>query len=308
MNKALGIDISTYQRGIDLSAAKEEGINFVIIRGGFTGYGTGKNKKVDDTFLLHYENAKSNNLNVGVYYFSRAISFEEGESEAQFLYENCLKGKTFEYPIFIDVEDTYYQQKAGKDNVSNAIRGFCEYLENKGFYVGVYCNLNWANNYMNYNELSKDYDFWLAYWGSSMPDRNKYGNYGMWQYGGETNLLRSNNIAGKVCDQNYSYKDYPSIMKNVGLNNYKKEEDVNSKPIIDNEVPNIKNNTSTDEDTSSVIEPNPIEDNSNNDNTTDENNNDSNNDNSKPINTEKHSWIKLFFTKLLDLIISIFKK
>ena len=35
----------------------------------------------------------------------------------------------------------------------------------------------------------------------------------MWQYGGETNLLRSNRVAGVVCDQNYAYKDYPEITR-----------------------------------------------------------------------------------------------
>ena len=293
MDKVLGIDISTYQRGIDLSVAKEEGINFVIIRGGFTGYGTNKSKNVDDTFLIHYENAKKSNLNVGVYYFSRAVNFEEGESEAEFLYKNCLKEKTFEYPIFMDVEDTYYQQKAGKDNVSNAIRGFCEYLENKGFYVSVYCNLNWANNYMNYSELSKDYDFWLAYWGSNMPSRDKYGNYGIWQYGGETNLLRSNNIAGKICDQDYSYKDYPTIMKTVGLNNFKKE--VNNSTTEEEPTKPVNEPTTEEEPTKPVneptteipIEPIPIE---------------------EPVpNKQTKSWIKSFLIKLLNLILSIFK-
>lgn len=226
MNEMLGIDISTYQRGIDLKKAKSEGVNFVIIRGAFTGYAANKGKSTDDRFEEHYKNARANGLGVGVYYFSRAVSYSEGEKEAEFLYNKCLKNKTFEYPIYMDVEDNVYQINAGKQNVSNAIRGFCEYLENKGYYVGVYCNLNWAKNYINYDELSKDYDFWLASWNSAMPSRKKYGNYGMWQFGGETNLLRSNKIAGKVCDQNYCFKDYPTIMKNNNLNGLKKEDNV----------------------------------------------------------------------------------
>lgn len=253
MNKYFGIDISTYQRGIDLKTAGNEGVEFAIIRGGFTGYGTGKNKAIDDTFEIHYKNAKDNNLGVGVYYFSRATSYEEGKSEAEFLYNNCLKGKTFEYPIYIDVEDDVYQKNAGKVAVTNAIKGFCEYLEEKKFYVGVYCNLNWANNYMNYNELIQDYDFWLAYWGSEMPKRTTYGSYGLWQFGGETNTLRSNKISGRVCDQNYAYKDYPKIMLNNGLNNFVKpviekpkdepivvpKSDIDEKPIEEEIIPDV---------------------------------------------------------------------
>ncbi len=234
VDKIFGIDISTYQNGINLANAKNEGVKFVIIRAGFTGSST-KSKNIDDRFIEHYNNALNNNLGIGAYYFSRATSYNEGKDEAEFLYNNILIDKKFDYPIYIDVEDAVYQQKAGKNKVTEAIKGFMEYLEDKGFYVGVYCNLNWANNYMNYDELIKKYDFWLAYWGNEMPKKDKYGNYGMWQFGGETNLLRSNRISNLVCDQNYAFKDYPTIIKNNNLNNYKKEVIIDDNKEIENE-------------------------------------------------------------------------
>ena len=42
----------------------------------------------------------------------------------------------------------------------------------------------------------------------------------MWQFGGETNYIRTNKIAGQVCDQDYAYVDFPSIIKNAGLNGF----------------------------------------------------------------------------------------
>ena len=69
-----------------------------------------------------------------------------------------------------------------------------------------------------------------------MPKRSKYGNYGMWQFGGETNLIRSNIIGGLVCDQNYAYKNYPEIIKNKSLNNF--AEEINDNKLIDDELPN----------------------------------------------------------------------
>ena len=42
----------------------------------------------------------------------------------------------------------------------------------------------------------------------------------MWQFGGETNLIRSNRIAGYVCDQDYAYVDFPTIIKNANLNGF----------------------------------------------------------------------------------------
>lgn len=42
----------------------------------------------------------------------------------------------------------------------------------------------------------------------------------MWQFGGETNLIRTNIIAGVVCDQNYMIVDYPTLITEKGMNRY----------------------------------------------------------------------------------------
>ena len=223
MSKVFGVDISVYQKGINLSKAKNEGVKFAILRAGYTGYGNGVSKAKDTEFETHYKNAKANGLGVGAYWFSRATTYENGKAEAEYMYKNCLKGKQFEYPIYIDVEDTYYQSKAGKKAITNAIKGFCEYLEGKGYYVGVYANSNWFRNYIDSSIPSK-YDCWVANWGTSNPSTPAHG---MWQFGGETNMIRTNKIAGYVCDQNYAYKDYPNIMKNCGLNGFTKAKEEN---------------------------------------------------------------------------------
>ena len=220
-----GIDISVYQKGINLATAKKEGVKFAILRAGYTGYGNGVSKAKDTEFETHYKNAKNNGLGVGAYWFSRATTYENGKAEAEYMYKNCLKGKQFEYPIYIDVEDTYYQSKAGKTAITNAIKGFCEYLEGKGYYVGVYANSNWFRNYIDASIPSR-FDCWVANWGTANPSTPAHG---MWQFGGETNMIRTNKIAGYVCDQNYAYKDYPSIMntKNGGLNGFTATKETN---------------------------------------------------------------------------------
>ncbi len=224
MNKIFGIDISSYQKGINLSLAKSEGVAFAIIRAGYTGYGNGVSKAKDNCFESHYANAKANGLGVGAYWYSCATSYDKGKAEAEFMYNNCLKGKNFEYPIYIDVEDSHYQANAGKEAVTNAIKGFCEYLEGKGYYVGIYANSYWFNSKINTNDLSK-YDKWVANWGTNRPN-NPSG--GLWQFGGETNKIRSNKIAGQTVDQNYAYYDYPSIMKSKGLNGFSVNSDAST--------------------------------------------------------------------------------
>jgi LysM repeat protein len=227
MDKVFGIDISAYQPNINLAVAKNEGVQFTILRAGYTGYGNGVSKVKDSCFERHYANAKANGLGVGAYWYSCATTYENGRAEAEFMYNNCLKGKSFEYPIYIDVEDGYYQAKAGKNAVTNAIKGFCEYLEAKGFYVGIYANTNWFNNFINTNDLAR-YDKWIASWGTAKPS---YPSGGLWQFGGETNRIRTNKVAGVTCDQNYAYYDYPSIMKSKGLNGFTANNVTPSKPV-----------------------------------------------------------------------------
>ena len=224
-----GLDLSEYQRGINFDSIKNN-YDFVILRAGFTGYGDGVSKHMDLSFEDFYQKAKERGLNVGAYYYSCANSYEKGLEEAKFLYENALKGKTFEYPIYIDVEESRYQ-KIGKITMAEAIKGFCDYLESVGYYGGVYANNYYFNNYIETNMLSR-YPKWLAYWTSTKPNFN-YGKYGLWQNS------NSGYVDGYRVDTNYSYEDYPRIMKEYGLNGYsivkeeeeKREEELQSESL-----------------------------------------------------------------------------
>lgn len=206
-----GIDISKHQGNINFDSIKKAGVEFIILRGGFTGYGTGTSLNKDPMFESYYKSAKERNIPVGCYYYSCANTYEKGVREAEFLYEKCLKGKQFEYPIYIDVEEDRHQ-RIGKARVTEAIKGFCEYLELKGYYVGVYANMYYFNTYIDTPKLSK-YDKWVAKWGITKPNF-PYGSFGLWQ--------NSDNgrVAGKRVDTNISYYDYPNIIKKHKLNGY----------------------------------------------------------------------------------------
>lgn len=212
MNQTYGIDISSFQGDFDFYEAKKEGIKFAILRAGYTDRDNGVSKSIDDRFEENYRHAKENNIDVGAYWFSRAISYELGRKEAEFMYEYCLKGKQFEYPIVIDVEDNIYQRKAGREAITKAIQGFCEYLEGKGYYVSIYASVDWFRRYINTNDLGR-YDKWVADWNNIRPT---YPTNGMWQFAGG----KSYPIAGVACDKDYAYKDYPRIIKDKGLNGY----------------------------------------------------------------------------------------
>lgn len=214
MAKQFGIDVSFWQGNFNFKKAKAEGVKFVILRG---AYSTSKDTK----FESYYKTCKALNLPVGVYHYSMAKSVSEARTEANFLINNVLKGKQFEYPIYMDVEDKV-QRKLGKDLLTDIVIAFCDTLEKAGYYVGIYSSASFFRTYMHESKLER-FDKWIAQWTKSCTYK---GEYGMWQFGGETNKIRTNKVAGVTCDQDYSLKDYPTIIKKLGVNGYNKNTNV----------------------------------------------------------------------------------
>lgn len=212
-----GIDISSYQRGLDLKKAQASGVKFAILRGGYTGYGAERTKRKDACFEAFYEACKAVSMPCGVYYYSCAKTRSEGIQEAEFLYQNCLKGKVFEYPIYIDVENPQWQSH-DKSGVTDAIIGFCETLEAKGFYTGVYASKYWFDKLIDSSRL-KAYTKWVAAWSPVKPDY-KIAGFDLWQYSNH------GNIGGIEVDMNESFKDFPKIIKKACLNGYAQKEAV----------------------------------------------------------------------------------
>ena len=208
-----GLDLSSYQAGISFDAIKNSEYNkFVILRGGFTGWGTGVSYNKDSSFETFYSQAKSKGIPVGCYWFSCANTYEKGVAEANFLYENCLKGKQFEYPIYMDVEDEHWQ-KDNKDGVTAAIKGFCETLEAKKYYVGIYgSDISGFKDKMHLDQLTA-YDKWVARYGSKP---SYVTSYGMWQTSSTGKISGYNDNL----DTDIAYKDYETIIKNAKLNGY----------------------------------------------------------------------------------------
>lgn len=210
MNGILGVDISMYQEGIDFTRLMADGAKFAILRGGDGDY-------KDKCFDGFYEAAKAVNLPVGAYWFSRATTEEEARAEATDFYTRCLKGRQFELPIYMDVEAEKLK-RLGKTALNKVIQAWCDTMRGFGMLPGIYTNTNWLNNYLDFSKLH-DIELWHAQWSTVEPTSD----HGMWQFGGETNFLRSNTMAGKIVDQNLMSKDYPKIIKEAGLNGYKKE-------------------------------------------------------------------------------------
>ena len=202
-----GIDISSYEKGLDLG----KDISFCILRAGFTGWGgDGTTKYKDETYEDFYNQCKKKNIPVGCYWYSCANTYDKGKSEAIYMYENCLKNKKFEYPIYIDVEDSHHQQN-NKRGVTDAIKGFCEYLESKGYYVGIYgSDIATFQDKVYIDEL-KDYDKWVARYGSK-PKYVK--GYQLWQF------TEAGSYKDYEVDMDECYVNYPKLIIEKGFNGY----------------------------------------------------------------------------------------
>lgn len=220
-----GIDISKWQGDFDLAEAKAEGQEFVIIKAG----GGNDGLYVDRFFETNYKKAKALGMPVGCYFFSLAKSEAEAVKEAEYFYENCLKDKQFDLPVYIDVEGEML--KIEKSKLTAIIKTWCEALEKKGYFVGIYASLSAFENRMNDEELAI-YTHWVAHWSNECGYKNK-NILGVWQFGGETNPIRSNKVAGVVCDQDYMLIDYSDIIKNKGFNGYAKAAPAPAKKSVD---------------------------------------------------------------------------
>ncbi|MBE6563153.1 MAG: hypothetical protein E7660_05395 [Ruminococcaceae bacterium] len=208
--KTFGIDVSKWQRGFDFKRAADEGVRFAIIKASESSFS-------DPEFEKHYKNARSAGLLTGAYHYLTATSKEQAVRDAEYLIKNCLAGKTFEFPFFADAEDEILKALP-KKTVDEIIKAFCDTLEKAGYWAGFYCNFDFYKNNCSGEELAKRYSLWLASW-----TKEPLADCQLWQFGGETNLIRGNKVAGVVCDQNYSFRDFPSLIRVKGLNGTKEE-------------------------------------------------------------------------------------
>lgn len=209
-----GLDLSVHNGTLDFNAIKNAGNTFVILR---AGYGSStKDKNFDD----YYNKAKAAGLKVGAYWYSYALNTAGAKAEAKKFLE-VVKGKTFEYPVYIDMEDAdQYKKKHGMPSnttLCGICETFCEIVENAGYYVGVYASESWFNGKLK--NMSKAYDRWVANWGTNNGtlQSDKSATYRLHQF---TSMYYLNK---KRFDRNISYLDYESVIKNAGLNGFKKE-------------------------------------------------------------------------------------
>lgn len=215
-----GIDVSKHNGRIDWDVAKNSGkIEFAILRAGLGRLASQKDKQFD----RNYSECKRLGIPVGAYWYSYATSPSEATQEAKACLE-VIKGKTFEYPVYFDIEEDK-QFKLGKKAVSDIITAFCETLEDAGYFVGVYTSRSSFQDYVD-NTCKTAYTSWVAEWGNKL---NYTDPADMWQKSDRGTIP---GIQGRV-DLDECYRDFPSIIKRFGKNGFvKPAEDTNDAVVV----------------------------------------------------------------------------
>lgn len=215
-----GVDISAAQGNVNMDKIKSAEYSFVMIR---CGFGNDDPDQDDSQFEANVKKAEAAGLPWGAYLYSYALNTDEAKSEAKHVIR-LLKGKKPTMPIALDMEDADgYKRRNGfptNKMLVEICKTFLSEIKKAGYYPMLYASLSWLDNQLNDKSLLNNYDIWCAQWNTSCQYYR--GRLGMWQYGGETNYLESNSIFGVgTVDKDMCYKDYPSIIKNGGWNNWK---------------------------------------------------------------------------------------
>ena len=202
-----GVDLSHHNGDVDFEALKASGISFVILR-------LGTSKTPDERFEEYYTAARAAGLNIGVYFYTYADSVAAAKADAAWVIEQ-LSERSFEYPIFYDIED---ESLSGLDSglLTDIALTFCDELVAAGYYPGVYTNKRWMADHLEIERISGVYDIWLASWivtGENISDYSD--DFSMWQYTatGEVDGVDT------VVDRNGVYRDFPAWIAKFGYNN-----------------------------------------------------------------------------------------
>lgn len=201
-----GVDVSAHQGKINWKKAAKK-VDFAMLRVGYRGYTEGTILE-DSTFDYNVKQALKNNVQVGVYFFSQAITPKEAEEEANYLLKqikdyDVTLNVAYDWEPIDDVQSgTARTENVNEDTVTQCAVAFCNVIRKAGYQPAVYCN--GMLGYLSYDltQLS-DVEIWYANYDSVSP--NFAYQIRMWQYSDSAAMA---GMTGKVdlnlyfCDNN----------------------------------------------------------------------------------------------------------
>lgn len=190
-----GIDVSKWQGDIDWAKVKAAGYNFAIIKCAGRSTDSAGELYVDSKFEQNIQGALANGMQVGVYFFSQALTVREAQEEAS-LVINLLKPYKITYPVVFDWEDGagFRNENANLSNsaMTDIVKTYLTMVEQAGYEGMVYGNKTDLFKF-DYMSIAEKYKIWYARWFAEYQDTDAYYVAGeeipslpcafqMWQY------------------------------------------------------------------------------------------------------------------------------
>lgn len=180
----IGVDVSSHQKQIDWAQVAASGVDFAMIRAGYRGYYNPTLNK-DAYFDYNIQQALANGLEVGVYFFSQAVTVEEAQQEAYLLLE-WIEDYDITYPVVFDWESVNDEDSRTKDTdgetVTKCALAFCQIIEDAGYLPMTYGSPSKVYAGGIQLEYLQNYPFWLAHYTKDWEPTSFRYHYDMWQY------------------------------------------------------------------------------------------------------------------------------
>ena len=203
-----GLDVSKFQGEVDWERVKAAGYRFAMLRAGY-GFNT-----VDPQFHRNASECNRIGLPIGTYWFCYAATPSSAVQEA----DGCLDtiaGYKLEYPVCYDIEQASIDYVSGEgvritpSLAKQLVKSFCDRIEEKGYYAMFYTNKIFLDQYLG-RDIARRYALWYARYADTFDGTD----CAMWQYTSQGSVP---GISGNV-DLNLSYVDFPSVIRDAGLN------------------------------------------------------------------------------------------
>lgn len=223
-----GIDVSWWQTkdkkntALNWEKVHDAGIDFAFVRVGSRDSSDGS-IYLDTAADSHIQAALDNDINIGLYIFSQALTEKEAQEEAKFVLKQIDKYDwDVTLPIVIDREKGSYNRltagKLSKTKETAVCQAFADTITKAGYQASVYASYSWINSYINTDSLD-NCGIWIARYNNTTTSNSKSGSaygdvpydYDFWQY---SSVSRVSGYTGNL-DANFWYKD--TAIKTTGL-------------------------------------------------------------------------------------------
>ena len=180
----IGLDLSQFNNQVDFQALKEQGFDFVLVRLGGRGWGSGGLLYSDRQTQAYLRGAREAGMEVGGYFYSTAINAKEAVEEAA----SCIRkldGFRLDLPVFLDMEYSGDYPNGRADVLSPGARAdiistFCTAIDASGYRSGLYA----SEGYLRF-DLDSEAVYYLPLWMASYTVDNRLPqyirNYEIWQ-------------------------------------------------------------------------------------------------------------------------------